>query len=559
MAILPHNLSAGGGGKKKLIENINTPKLPYQKQMSLHPQKGPKMALTPKQLKTRLESSIIHWRNFPIDWVKDKFKTSLRSNKIVLSTQQLEYFDELGKLSRAKQQLRVEKRGGVPKWDATIESYRTKIGISIMAGKGVGKDFITAMTVLWMIDCFPNCKVPCTGANAKHLRNVLWAEISKVASLSEKINENDPISKTVLQGILNFGVERIERKDNPAQWFAEALTINRNSTKDEQALTVQGRHADAMMFVVDEACSTPDIIFPKIEETLTDPFNFMLMIFNPDRTRSYAIKTHYDPTVSDKFVKLRWNAEESELVTREHIDNIARQGRDSRAYRVGVLGLPPLVDSNTLIVPDWVFDAVGRDVVPSDYDPIIAGVDVGGGGDKSVICFRQGGKVIGFEYNSDKNLMDVAAWVKVRMDVAGARAAFVDAIGLGQGVYDQLQKMGAVVRAVDNRSKATREDKYFNKRSECYMRLREAFQNNLIGMPEDVTEDLKEELNSITFDAERRNKIGDKNELRKIIGRSPDEADALALTYAYDHDAYRQSRFNTAYKVDYSRFCSGVI
>ena len=54
-----------------------------------------------------------------------------------------------------------------------------KIGVSVMSGKGNGKDAATAWCILWFLCCFPRALIPCTAPTAHQLRDVLWREINK--------------------------------------------------------------------------------------------------------------------------------------------------------------------------------------------------------------------------------------------------------------------------------------------------------------------------------------------------------------------------------------------
>ena len=59
------------------------------------------------------------------------------------------------------------------------------------------------------------------------------------------------------------------------------------------------------------------------------------------------------------------------------------------------------------------------------------------------------------------------------------------------------------------------------------------FEAGAISIPKD--QELINELSAITYDPSNRNKIGDKKDLRKKLGgKSPDKADALALSYYVD-------------------------
>lgn len=478
--------------------------------------------MTVDKNKARAVASVHHWRNNPVDWVKDKFPS------VRLSTQQIAYFAELGKLIRAK-----VKAGREPGTLTEAERiYAGKIGISITAGQGVGKDFIAAMTICYFLDVFPYPKITATGVTGKHLRNVLWAECSKIMRLAVSTNPTDHQAQTVLEAVLTWQAEKIFHKGakNPgAEWFAEAVTINPNATEDDQAKTLYGRHADYQLIVIDEAASVPEPVFGPLEGTLTSLCSIALMIFNPTTGKGYAHDSQY--LKSAMWITARWSAEDSELVTREHLDKMIKYGRESNTYRVKVLGLPPTAASGGLIPYDAIQEAIGKEFDGSEFDPVMCGVDAGGGGDRSVVCLRTGAVAV-FHEKQTPDRDDLVDWSGAILQEEEATVAFVDNIGNGWDVYKDLRKRGLDARAADSRStKDLREpERFVNKRAEMYWDLAQAFISRAISIPND--EDLINELGAITRDdVGSKVKIADKREIRKKLGFSPDHADALAMTY----------------------------
>ncbi|KKK71067.1 hypothetical protein LCGC14_2917640, partial [marine sediment metagenome] len=72
----------------------------------------------------------------------------------------------------------------------------------------------------------------------------------------------------------------------------------------------------------------------------------------------------------------------------------------------------------------------------------------------------------------------------------------------------------------------------FNKRAEMYWRLREQFERGTISLPDDP--DLQDQLGAMRCEfVKSKVKIVDKKKIMHEIGHSPDEAEALALTYFY--------------------------
>ena len=320
----------------------------------------------------------------------------------------------------------------------------------------------------------------------------------------------------------------------------EAATVNPNSSSEEQAKSLTGRHEDYYLAIIDEAIGVPEPALMALEETMTGKVNIMIMIFNPFRSRGYAIDSQYKDV--DKWVALRWNAEECERVTQESIDTKLKYGKESNPYRVGVLGLPPISDQSTLIPWDWIQDAIDREMEIPEGTPLILGADFGAGGDNSVIAPKRGGKIYPFRRNKTQDSNELEDWAINSFYALEADAFFGDVIGIGWHVVGRIRKVlgGHKVRAVDSRNKAKREDLFFNKRAENYWTLRGEFENNLISIPDD--ENLIDQLSVIrkTEDNRGRIQIIKKSEIKKELkeGGSPDEADALATCYAYDDTRY---------------------
>ena len=144
--------------------------------------------------------------------------------------------------------------------------------------------------------------------------------------------------------------------------------------------------------------------------------------------------------------------------------------------------------------------------------------------------------------------MKTAEWAASIIRREDVSVTKVDIIGLGRGVYDRLRQMGAMVSPADSRGKPSSE-RFFNTRAEMYWKLREQFEHKCISIPDDP--ELVNELSAIKADIGARVKIGDKKEIRKQFGFSPDKADALAMTFLVRDEAYRKGTMKTT--IDYDK------
>ena len=109
---------------------------------------------------------------------------------------------------------------------------------------------------------------------------------------------------------------------------------------------------------------------------------------------------------------------------------------------------------------------------------------------------------------------------------------FCDVGGLGAGVVDRVQQMGySNISEVAFQGQAQDNKRYENIRAEMYFKLREWLEKGG-ALPE--VEGLREELSKMQYKFSKHGRImlTPKEEIKEKLGRSPDIADALALTFA---------------------------
>lgn len=418
----------------------------------------------------------------------------------------------------------VQAKVAVHRGDATPEQRELadKIGVSIMAGKGIGKDAWLSWMILWFLCLHMYPKIPCTSVSADQLNKVLWSEIAKW------------LQHSLVRSWVRLQNDKLFFLELPAEyvgkrWFAYPKTANPSNTELEPE-GLAGAHEDYLMVAVDEASGINDAIMHTLEGTLTQMCNFIVMIFNPTRSKGYAIDSQ--EIYAHRWMTHRWNAEESEIRNNAlHARLLEDFGRDSNPYRIRVLGLPPITDTQTLIPWDWIEDAATRESEGNEHLPLVKGIDCGAGGDASVICTRRGYQVYPLKRLTTPDSTVLTNWAGSDIDAEHPDTVYVDTIGIGWAVEGQLrEKKGAVIEAADVRRTADNPDKYVNKRAEMYDRLREAFERGLLAIPAD--RELMDQLGVIRCEyVGSKMKILDKKKLKKLVGHSPDEADALALTF----------------------------
>lgn len=171
------------------------------------------------------------------------------------------------------------------------------------------------------------------------------------------------------------------------------------------------------------------------------------------------------------------------------------------------------------------------------YAPLILGVDPAWKGkDRTAIAYRTGRKLHKVDVVKINNLMALAGHVANIIDRDCPAKLFLDVVGIGAGLYDRLVELGYgdVVIAVNGGSKATKIDRYVNKRAEMWGEMKAWLEDEIpVDIPDD--DELHADLMApqYEYDSNTRIKLEGKKEMRSRGIRSPDLADALGLTFAY--------------------------
>jgi phage terminase large subunit len=162
------------------------------------------------------------------------------------------------------------------------------------------------------------------------------------------------------------------------------------------------------------------------------------------------------------------------------------------------------------------------------------GVDVARFGDDLTVMYKRHGlKVI---EKRERIKQDVVKTADDAWDMAGHDsniAIKVDDTGVGGGVTDNLNKLGAHVIPINFGGKPKDEDKFTSTADEMWFE----FPMDEADIPND--QDLMIELSGryYDYDNKSRKKIEPKKEYKKRNGKSPDHADALLLTF-YNPEAF---------------------
>lgn len=482
------------------------------------------------------------WQEYPEYFVKEALG-------VKPTTQQVEALMQIGRLVRAK----IKYKMNQPLNDEE-KKLISKLGVSIMSGKGTGKDAMASWVTLWFHCMFKNSKVIVTGPSRDQLRDVFMAETGKWANRTDKEGEYCFILRDQIhmQADKIFSIDPEKREEEGKSWFVRLRTPPKNSTEEMQSKNMDGLHEDYMMVVIDEADGVQSPTITSLITTLTKPVNFALMIFNPTKNYGYAYDSHYGPP-SEYWLRIHWDSRNSENVdpiTAERVKEV--YGEESIEYRVNVLGLPPSQTEDTLVPKEWIDHATDKE----DYEPDesvlrVMGVDPSlQGGDPAGIIIRDGMLIKHldeFKISDTLELVDRIAELFIDWE---CDLMFIDCIGNGAGVYSGLKhRFPGKVRGVDVSTKTTDTRKRFCRlRDQLWWKVREVFESHLVTVPKKhrLTRKFVNELTIMRRDQDNESsgkiKIEGKSKMKGRGLKSPNLAEAFMVTMACPDAAFRSTK-----------------
>jgi len=285
--------------------------------------------------------------------------------------------------------------------------------------------------------------------------------------------------------------------------------------------------------VIDEVAQIkPEVWIDILQPALSDRKGWALFIGTPQGVNLFSELYYRAQTLPEWHAKL-FTVYDTDALDRDEVERLKRDMSDTSFAREYLCDFTA-AGEDQLISLALVEEAARREYKADAYmhAPRILGVDVARfGDDRSVIFPRQGLAARAPIVMRGLDNMQVAARVAQEIDEWHPDATFVD-VGMGAGVIDRLRQLGYEVIAVDFGSRATNAARFVNKRAEMWFDLRDALDAGL-AIPNIVA--LKQELATPTywFDGAQRVVLEPKDEIKKrLLGASPDLADALALTYA---------------------------
>ena len=402
------------------------------------------------------------------------------------------------------------------------------VRMAVSSGHGIGKSTLVAWVVDWIMSTRPHAQGTITANTFTQLETKTWAAIQRW-------------TKLCLTGPwFTVTSNRLYHPAHKDSWFCSP-----QSCREENSEAFAGQHAadSTSFYIFDEDSAVPDNIHEVAEGGLTDGEPMTFRFGNPTRSQGVFHETcfgrqrnRWDVAVVDS----RDCRFSNKALIQEWVDDY---GEDSDFVRVRVRGLPPRADDLSFIDAGRVQAAQQRAlpaVMPDE--PLIAGVDFSGGGAAwNVVRFRRGPdarsippiRVPGEATRIDRSAF-LAVLAELLRDQSPAKRLdmmFCDS-AYGAPYVERLQAMGfAHVMEVSGGSTHPPDRHQFNLRAYMWNRMKEWLRTGAI-----PSSDLRLEtdLSAPGSHLNRQDQlvIESKEDMQKRGADSPDDADALAYTFA---------------------------
>lgn len=410
--------------------------------------------------------------------------------------------------------------------------YNPARRLCLRACTGPGK----SATLAWMgwhrLACFAGTGEHPKGAalsvTADNLKDNLWAELAKWQGRSE-----------FLRSAFTWTKEKIYANDHPETWFLSSRSYAKDANAEAIGRALSGLHSQYPFVLLDETGDMPVSVGRAAIQIFTGNPRDAAIIQAGNPTSSTGLLYDSCTRASENWKVITITADPADpkrtpRVSKEHAEEMIKTyGRDNPWVMATILGQFPPTGFNALLGIEEVEAAMAR-MYKSDqiaHAPVVLGGDVARqGDDTSAIVMRRGRQAYPIRTMRIADTMVVAQQFSQELMDKHADAIFVDETGgYGAGVIDAMRHLGHDVIGVQFGGKAS-DYRYFNKRSEMYFEMAKWVKDGG-ALPPD--RELKEELCATTFVHQGdKFRIVEKELIKDQIGRSPDKADALALTFA---------------------------
>ena len=410
-------------------------------------------------------------------------------------------------------------------WQAqALDAIVTNQRIAVASGHGVGKTALTSWLIHWYMATRPNPQVVVTANTKNQLDSKTWRELAKWNQ------------RAIYGHWFQHTATRFFLKESPDTWFASAIPWTEQNSE-----AFAGTHEDHVLNVFDEASAIPDVIWDVVEGSMTTEHAKWAAFGNP--TRNTGRFRECWGRFRHRWFTMQVDSRTAKQASPEQIRAwIEDYGIESDFVKIRVLGEFPSQSDNQFIAGGDVESCMEYKADGFAGMPKILAADIARfGDDQSVICKRQGRKVLPLVSWRGMDLMKSADKIAEAIDEWGPDAVVIDETGIGSGVVDRLRQLRYEVFGFNGGESPRDKDTYRNRRVEIWGVMRAALRER-IELPKD--DQLKADLigPEYGFTPTQQLWLEKKEDMKRRGLASPDLGDALAMTWAVSPRARREKK-----------------
>jgi hypothetical protein len=458
-----------------------------------------------------------------------------------------------------------------------LEAVRDHRRVAVRSGHKVGKSSGAAALALWYWASYPDARVVMTSTTSRQVDQILWRELRmRVARAGRCLAciAQDPDGRriprpcphsTIIVDDVHTVCGELARTGLRSDDFREIVGFT--AREAEAVAGVSGKH---LLYIVDEASGVPDVIYEAIEGNRAGGAS-ILLIGNPTKTSG----EHYEAFRKKKHLYhcITVSSEETPnalsgqclvpgLAEREWIEEKKLEwGEDSPQYKIRVKGVHAENEDGCIFSVHAIVSAEQRwhELALESSERRVyrgrlwLGIDPAGAtgtGDESAFCARRGpmvlrlvtmrgltaeahtahalGMIADLEEPEDRTFETCPVVVIDRSGSIGAE--LYGTLRARLGTYEAVGAAPPfVLVGVRSSEKPERKPDHYGTLRDELAASTEAWMREGGAIPEDTK--LAAELHALRWveDQRQRLKVTPKDELRKMLDRSPDRYDALAL------------------------------
>lgn len=462
----------------------------------------------------------------------------------------------------------AKERAGLELWSKQKEILRSIVensNTAVKSAHSTGKSYVSSVATCWWIDVHPagQARVITTAPTSPQVDAILWYEINKLHNVLK------------LPGHCNIR----------EWWIGKQLVAMGRKPPDHQGAAFQGMHAKYLLLIYDEAYGIPKNLWTEGSSLASNEYGRQLAIGNPDGPGEFqdvctkdpswnVIQVSYRHTPAFTGERISKDLRENLISARWVEDRRTAWGEESALFQSKCEGdFPNSGDPFAVINHSWLMECRQLEF-PAD-EPVEAGIDVGAGGDRTVIRERRGRRAGREEVFIDADPMRTVGRLIEKINDWGVQRVKIDVTGIGWAIGGRLRELSKkhnstskdvthnaeVVRVnFAERPSAGKEKQFLNRRAEIYWtvgrELSRLHQWDLTEVDNDVIHELGASRYEI-LDSQGKIKIEPKDHVIKRLRVSPDRAEALLLAF-FDKNVSARGISSAASMMASGNLLSGV-